>query len=100
MLWAQVRRKLGYSCSAGVAHNKLLAKLGCGLHKPNQQVRTLPLALSLFLVLFLFLSLCPSVSRPRVRALLLGAFRRPPLADWIECSFSARFSKHACGGRR
>ena len=65
MLWGQVRRKLGYSCSAGVAHNKLLAKLGCGLHKPNQQVRTLPLALSLFLVLFLFLSLCPSVSRPR-----------------------------------
>ena len=28
---------LGYSCSAGIAHNKIIAKLGCGLHKPNQQ---------------------------------------------------------------
>lgn len=36
-LRAAVRNKLGYSCSAGVAHNKILAKLGCGLHKPNQQ---------------------------------------------------------------
>lgn len=36
-LRAAVRSKLGYSCSAGVAHNKILAKLGCGLHKPNQQ---------------------------------------------------------------
>ena len=47
-LRAEVRRKLGYSCSAGVAHNKLLAKLGCGLHKPNQQVRTLSLAFRSF----------------------------------------------------
>ena len=36
-LRAAVRNNLGYSCSAGVAHNKILAKLGCGLHKPNQQ---------------------------------------------------------------
>lgn len=27
----------GYKCSAGVAHNKILAKLVCGLHKPNKQ---------------------------------------------------------------
>lgn len=27
----------GYRCSAGVAHNKILAKLVCGLHKPNKQ---------------------------------------------------------------
>ncbi|KAF7282822.1 hypothetical protein GWI33_001960 [Rhynchophorus ferrugineus] len=26
-----------YRCSAGIAHNKILAKLVCGLHKPNQQ---------------------------------------------------------------
>ena len=32
----------GYSCSAGVASNKLLAKLCCGLHKPNQQTLVLP----------------------------------------------------------
>lgn len=28
---------LGYKCSAGIAHNKMLAKLVCGLHKPNKQ---------------------------------------------------------------
>lgn len=28
---------LGYRCSAGIAHNKILAKLSCGLHKPNKQ---------------------------------------------------------------
>ncbi|KAJ8981696.1 hypothetical protein NQ317_003417 [Molorchus minor] len=34
---AEVYRKTGYKCSAGIAHNKILAKLVCGLHKPNKQ---------------------------------------------------------------
>ncbi|KAI4471397.1 dna polymerase eta [Holotrichia oblita] len=34
---AAVFEKTGYKCSAGIAHNKVLAKLACGLHKPNQQ---------------------------------------------------------------
>ncbi|XP_019877684.2 DNA polymerase eta [Aethina tumida] len=34
---AAVFQKTGYKCSAGIAHNKPLAKLVCGLHKPNQQ---------------------------------------------------------------
>ncbi|XP_050693975.1 DNA polymerase eta-like, partial [Eriocheir sinensis] len=29
--------RTGFKCSAGIAHNKMLAKLSCGLHKPNQQ---------------------------------------------------------------
>ncbi|CUS09821.1 unnamed protein product [Tuber aestivum] len=33
-----VRKELGYTCSAGIAQNKLLAKLGSGYKKPNQQV--------------------------------------------------------------
>lgn len=33
----QVTEQLGYSCSAGIAVNKMLAKLGSGMHKPNQQ---------------------------------------------------------------
>ena len=36
-LRAAVASELGYSCSAGIAHNKILAKLASGLHKPSQQ---------------------------------------------------------------
>ncbi|XP_050087867.1 DNA polymerase eta [Anopheles aquasalis] len=32
-----VKEKTGYECSAGVAHNKILAKLTAGFHKPNKQ---------------------------------------------------------------
>ena len=37
-----VSDRLGFSCSGGVAPTKQLAKLGCGLHKPNQQTVVLP----------------------------------------------------------
>ena len=37
-LRAEVAARLpGFTCSAGVAANKMLAKLCAGLHKPNQQ---------------------------------------------------------------
>ncbi|XP_066904821.1 DNA polymerase eta isoform X2 [Halyomorpha halys] len=32
-----VLSETGFKCSAGIAHNKILAKLACGLHKPNRQ---------------------------------------------------------------
>ncbi|GAB4815654.1 hypothetical protein N2152v2_002700 [Parachlorella kessleri] len=32
-----VKQELGFTCSAGIAHTKLLAKLASGLHKPAQQ---------------------------------------------------------------
>jgi len=41
-LRASVTRELGYTCSGGIAINKLLSKLACGLHKPNQQTLVLP----------------------------------------------------------
>lgn len=34
---AAVREQTGYECSAGLAHNKCLAKLVCGMNKPNKQ---------------------------------------------------------------
>lgn len=36
-LRAAVADQLGFSCSAGIAHSKILAKLGAGLNKPAQQ---------------------------------------------------------------
>ncbi|KAH7309085.1 impB/mucB/samB family protein [Stachybotrys elegans] len=34
---ARIREELGYTCSAGIASNKLVSKLGSGFKKPNQQ---------------------------------------------------------------
>ncbi|KAI0447224.1 impB/mucB/samB family protein [Xylaria telfairii] len=34
---AEIRRTLHYTCSAGIASNKMLSKLGSGHKKPNQQ---------------------------------------------------------------
>lgn len=34
---AAIERQTGFQCSAGISHNKVLAKLACGLHKPNRQ---------------------------------------------------------------
>lgn len=34
---AAVKSQTGYECSAGIAHNKVLAKLVCGMNKPNKQ---------------------------------------------------------------
>ncbi|KAG0227306.1 DNA-directed DNA polymerase eta rad30 [Actinomortierella wolfii] len=37
-----VKDELGYTCSAGIANNRLLAKLGSGMNKPYQQTIILP----------------------------------------------------------
>ncbi|CAK1552634.1 unnamed protein product [Leptosia nina] len=34
---ATVFQETGYQCSAGISHNKILAKLVCGMNKPNKQ---------------------------------------------------------------
>ncbi|XP_062896527.1 DNA polymerase eta isoform X1 [Mobula hypostoma] len=34
---AAVEAETGYRCSAGISHNKVLAKLSCGVNKPNRQ---------------------------------------------------------------
>ncbi|XP_047459108.1 DNA polymerase eta [Mugil cephalus] len=39
---AAVENHTGFRCSAGISHNKVLAKLACGLNKPNRQT-VLPL---------------------------------------------------------
>uniref|UniRef100_A0A8C6RVX1 DNA polymerase eta n=1 Tax=Nannospalax galili TaxID=1026970 RepID=A0A8C6RVX1_NANGA len=34
---AAIEQQTGFQCSAGISHNKVLAKLACGLNKPNRQ---------------------------------------------------------------
>ncbi|XP_014469097.1 PREDICTED: DNA polymerase eta [Dinoponera quadriceps] len=34
---ANIYKETGFRCSAGISQNKILAKLACGLHKPNCQ---------------------------------------------------------------
>ncbi|XP_024941471.1 DNA polymerase eta isoform X2 [Cephus cinctus] len=36
-LRAEILEITGFKCSAGISYNKILAKLACGLHKPNRQ---------------------------------------------------------------
>ncbi|CAN8100082.1 unnamed protein product [Discula destructiva] len=51
---AAVREKLRYTCSAGVAQNKMLAKLGSGSRKPNGQTVVRNRAIQKFLSGFKF----------------------------------------------
>merc|ERR1711920_494603 len=44
-----VKERLGFTCSAGIAANKMLAKLCGGLHKPNQQTVLPPCAVTALL---------------------------------------------------
>ena len=50
----QIREKLHYTCSAGVARNKMLAKLGSGHKKPNNQTIIRNRAVQNFLSSFKF----------------------------------------------
>lgn len=42
----KIMKELGLTCSAGIAHNKLLAKLGGNINKPNGQTLIYPFAAS------------------------------------------------------
>ena len=48
----EVRSKLKYTCSAGIASNKMLSKLASGYKKPNNQTAVLPRAVPAFLAKF------------------------------------------------
>lgn len=49
-----IRESLKYTCSAGIAHNKFIAKLGSGHKKPNQQTIVRNRAIQQFLSGFKF----------------------------------------------
>ncbi|KAJ6785072.1 hypothetical protein PWT90_08526 [Aphanocladium album] len=48
-LRAEIRERLRYTCSAGIACNKLLSKLGSGYKKPNRQTVVRNRAVGIFL---------------------------------------------------
>ncbi|GAB0133185.1 hypothetical protein EsDP_00001598 [Epichloe bromicola] len=49
---AKVREELGYTCSAGIASNKMISKLGSGFKKPNSQTVVRSRAVHAFLADF------------------------------------------------
>jgi len=49
-----IKERLKYTCSAGIAHNKFIAKLGSGYKKPNQQTIVRNRAIQQFLSSFKF----------------------------------------------
>lgn len=51
---ATIKERLKYTCSAGIAHNKFIAKLGSGYKKPNQQTIVRNRAVQQFLSSFKF----------------------------------------------
>ncbi|KAI9795835.1 MAG: DNA-directed DNA polymerase eta rad30 [Piccolia ochrophora] len=51
---ASIRDRLKYTCSAGIAQNKMLSKLGSGHKKPNQQTIVRNRAVQQFLASFKF----------------------------------------------
>ncbi|MCJ1474058.1 DNA-directed DNA polymerase eta rad30 [Lambiella insularis] len=51
---AKIRERLKYTCSAGIAHNKMIAKLGSAHKKPNQQTIVRNRAIQQFLSGFKF----------------------------------------------
>lgn len=51
---AVIREQLKYTCSAGIAQNKMVAKLGSAYKKPNQQTVIRPRAIQQFLSEFKF----------------------------------------------
>jgi DNA polymerase eta len=54
MVRATIREQLKYTCSAGIARNKMLAKLGSAYRKPNQQTIIRNRAVQQFLSTFKF----------------------------------------------
>lgn len=71
---SEMRKKiydeLGYTTCAGIAHNKLLAKLVCPLHKPNDQTTIFPEHATSFMSTFSSVRSIPSIGSKTTEALI------------------------------
>lgn len=65
----RILNELGLTCSAGIAHNKLLAKIAGGLHKPNQQTIVYPCSATALMSSLGSVSKIPGVGRRTAESL-------------------------------
>lgn len=65
----KILNELGLTCSAGIAHNKLLAKLGGAVNKPNQQTIVYPCSAAALLSSLGSVSKIPGVGRRTAESL-------------------------------
>lgn len=68
----KIQEELGLTCSAGIAHNKLLAKLGGAKHKPNQQTIIYPCSAAELLTSLGSVSKIPGVGRRTAESLTVN----------------------------
>lgn len=68
----KIQNELGLTCSAGIAHNKLLAKLGGSKHKPNQQTIVYPCSATDLLSSLGSVSKIPGVGRRTAESLTVN----------------------------
>ncbi|NP_001122409.2 polymerase (DNA directed) iota isoform X1 [Nasonia vitripennis] len=66
---SKILNELGLTCSAGIAHNKLLAKLGGAVNKPNQQTVVYPCSAASLLSSLGSVSKIPGVGRRTAESL-------------------------------
>nr|KAF7427678.1 hypothetical protein H0235_007372 [Vespula pensylvanica] len=84
---SRIQKELNITCSAGIAHNKLLAKLSGSLYKPNQQTLVYPCSASKLLSSLGSVSKIPGVGQ-KTKELLISKnietvedLRKIPLHD-------------------
>jgi DNA polymerase iota len=68
----KILNELGITCSAGIAHNKLLAKLGGALNKPNKQTIVYPCSAAELLSSLGSVSKIPGVGRRTAESLTVN----------------------------
>ncbi|KZC06606.1 PREDICTED: DNA polymerase iota [Dufourea novaeangliae] len=66
----RIHKELHVTCSAGIAHNKLLAKLAGSLHKPNQQTLIFPCSGPILLSTIGSVSKIPGVGQKTTQLLI------------------------------
>lgn len=66
----RVQKELNITCSAGIAHNKLLAKLAGSSHKPNQQTLVFPCSASMLVSTVGSVSKIPGVGQKTTELLI------------------------------